>query len=135
MLLTWVVASWLVLIWVLVRIHAVGLIPFFHCPDESHEHGCGFITAEFRAGAEALGLRLATSSTPIQPVIVGDERAALAASAALLDAGYFVPAIRPPTVPAGSSRLRFTFSAAHSDADLERLLAALSTLVRRGLLP
>ena len=92
------------------------------------------LAAEFRAGAEALGLRLATSSTPIQPVIVGDERAALAASAALLDAGYFVPAIRPPTVPAGSSRLRFTFSAAHADEDLERLLAALSTLVRRGLL-
>ena len=93
------------------------------------------LAAEFRAGAEALGLRLATSSTPIQPVIVGDERAALAASAALLDAGYFVPAIRPPTVPAGSSRLRFTFSAAHSDVDLERLLAAISMLVRRGLLP
>ena len=92
------------------------------------------LAAEFRAGAQALGLRLATSSTPIQPLIVGDERAALAASAALLDAGFFVPAIRPPTVPAGSSRLRFTFSAAHSDADLERLLAALSTLVRRGLL-
>ena len=93
------------------------------------------LAAHFRGGAEALGLRLATSSTPIQPVIVGDERAALAASAALLDAGFFVPAIRPPTVPAGSSRLRFTISAAHSDGDLERLLAALSTLVRRGLLP
>ena len=86
-------------------------------------------------GAEAVGLRLAASSTPIQPVIVGDERAALAASAALGDAGFFVPAIRPPTVPTGSSRLRFTFSAAHSDGDLERLLAAISMLVRRGLLP
>ena len=93
------------------------------------------LAADFRAGAEALGLRLAASSTPIQPVIVGDERAALAASAALGDAGFFVPAIRPPTVPTGSSRLRFTFSAAHSDGDLERLLAAISMLVRRGLLP
>ena len=91
------------------------------------------LAAEFRAGAETLGLRLAASSTPIQPVIVGDERAALAASAALHDAGFFVPAIRPPTVPAGSSRLRFTFSAAHHDLDLERLLAALATLARRGL--
>jgi 8-amino-7-oxononanoate synthase len=91
------------------------------------------LAAEFRAGASALGLRLAASRTPIQPVIVGDERAALAASAALGEAGFFVPAIRPPTVPAGSSRLRFTFSAAHSDLDLERLLAALSALARRGL--
>ena len=91
------------------------------------------LAAEFRAGAQALGLRLAASSTPIQPAIIGDERAALAASAALHDAGFFVPAIRPPTVPAGSSRLRFTFSAAHPDLDLERLLAALATLARRGL--
>ena len=91
------------------------------------------LAAEFRAGAQALGLRLAASSTPIQPAIIGDERAALAASAALHDAGFFVPAIRPPTVPAGSSRLRFTFSAAHHDLDLERLLAALATLARRGL--
>ena len=90
------------------------------------------LAAEFRAGAEALGLRLPASQTPIQPVIAGDERAALAMSAALFDAGFFVPAIRPPTVPAGSSRLRFTFSAAHRDEDVERLLAALATLARRG---
>lgn len=90
------------------------------------------LAAEFRTGATALGLKLAESHTPIQPVIVGDERAAVAASAALNEAGFFVPAIRPPTVPAGSSRLRFTFSAAHSDQDLERLLAALTALERRG---
>ena len=75
---------------------------------------------------------LAGFAAAVRPVV--PDGAALAASAALLDAGYFVPAIRPPTVPAGSSRLRFTFSAAHADEDLERLLAALSTLVRRGLL-
>jgi 8-amino-7-oxononanoate synthase len=59
----------------------------------------------------------------------------LAASAALFDQGLWVPAIRPPTVPAGTSRLRFTFSAAHSDTDLERLLDALRTLRARDVLP
>jgi len=66
--------------------------------------------------------------SPIVPVILGAEQAALDASAALLDAGLWVPAIRPPTVPDGTSRLRVTLSAAHSDADVDRLLDALSNL-------
>jgi 8-amino-7-oxononanoate synthase len=69
------------------------------------------------------------SGTPIQPLLLGTEAAALAASDALLAAGIWVPAIRPPTVPAGTSRLRITFSAAHTDADVDRLLEALATLV------
>jgi 8-amino-7-oxononanoate synthase len=66
--------------------------------------------------------------SPIVPVVLGAEEAALAAADALLARGLLVPAIRPPTVPAGTSRLRVTFSAAHTDADVDRLLAALEDL-------
>jgi 8-amino-7-oxononanoate synthase len=90
--------------------------------------------SDFAAGAGALGLGLQQSSTPIQPLVLGSERAALEASEALLELGLWVPAIRPPTVPTGSSRLRFTFSAAHAADDVARLLEALRTLQRRGLL-
>ena len=66
--------------------------------------------------------------SPIIPVIVGSEEAALAESARLLEAGLLVPAVRPPTVPRGASRLRVTVSAAHSDDEVRRLLEEL----RRG---
>jgi len=68
--------------------------------------------------------------SPIIPIVLGPERAALDASAALLDEGLWVPAIRPPTVPVGSSRLRVTLSAAHTDGDVSRLLDALVRLPR-----
>lgn len=74
------------------------------------------------------GLAPAEHPSPIVPVILGSERAAIDASATLLERGLWVPAIRPPTVPAGTSRLRVTLSAAHSDNDVTRLLAALQTL-------
>jgi 8-amino-7-oxononanoate synthase len=61
-------------------------------------------------------------------VVLGSEQAALNASAALLEEGLWVPAIRPPTVPVGTSRLRVTLSAAHSDDDVTRLLQALTRL-------
>jgi 7-keto-8-aminopelargonate synthetase-like enzyme len=64
--------------------------------------------------------------SPIIPVVVGSEGAALEASAALLDRGLLVPAIRPPSVPPGSSRLRITLSAAHTDDEVEQLIAALA---------
>ena len=86
--------------------------------------------ARFRAGAAQLGLKLLDSPTPIQPLILGSAAEALAASAALRARGILVPAIRPPTVPEGSSRLRISFSAAHSDAQIEQLLAALADGVR-----
>lgn len=74
------------------------------------------------------GWRLADSQTAIQPLIVGDNAAALALAAALEARGLWVPAIRPPTVPAGSARLRITLSAAHTGADVDRLCAALEAL-------
>jgi 8-amino-7-oxononanoate synthase len=70
--------------------------------------------------------------SPIVPVVLGDEARAVAASAALLERGLLVPAIRPPTVPPGSSRLRVTLSAAHTDEDVDRLLAALDELDARA---
>jgi 8-amino-7-oxononanoate synthase len=66
--------------------------------------------------------------SPIVPVVLGAEARALAASAALLDQGLLVPAIRPPTVAPGTSRLRVALSAAHTDAQVTELVAALSVL-------
>jgi 8-amino-7-oxononanoate synthase len=66
--------------------------------------------------------------SPIVPVVLGDEGRALAASAALLERGLLVPAIRPPTVPPGTSRLRVALSAAHTDEQVERLVKALADL-------
>ncbi len=68
------------------------------------------------------------SSTPIQPVILGSNANALAAAKLLDEAGYWIPAIRPPTVPIGSSRLRITFSANHSVDDLRELITALKVI-------
>ena len=65
------------------------------------------------------------SHTAVQPLVIGSNDATLALQAALEREGLWVPAIRPPTVPAGTSRLRISLSAAHSDADLDRLNAAL----------
>ena len=84
------------------------------------------LAERFRSGATALGLRLLPSATPIQAVLLGSEADAIAASEALLGAGLWVPAIRPPTVPAGQSRLRVTLSAAHHESDVDRLLEALA---------
>lgn len=80
----------------------------------------------FRAGVAQLGLPVADSATPIQPLIVGDEERALALSQALQEHGFLVGAIRPPTVPAGTSRLRITLSAAHTQAQVDGLLESLA---------
>jgi 8-amino-7-oxononanoate synthase len=68
------------------------------------------------------------SSTPIQPVILGGNASALAAAKLLDEAGYWIPAIRPPTVPVGSSRLRITFSANHSVDDVRELIKTLQMI-------
>ncbi|MDU8458190.1 8-amino-7-oxononanoate synthase [Pseudomonas syringae group sp. J254-4] len=80
---------------------------------------------QFRQGAEQIGLQLMDSFTPIQPIMIGDAGRALRLSQLLRERGLLVTAIRPPTVPAGSARLRVTLSAAHSEADVQLLLEAL----------
>jgi 8-amino-7-oxononanoate synthase len=78
----------------------------------------------------ARGWRLADSSTAIQPLIIGDNARALSLAAGLEQRGIWVPAIRPPTVPTGSARLRITLSASHSEADVARLLDAIHKVDR-----
>ncbi|MBD5804057.1 8-amino-7-oxononanoate synthase 2 [Azoarcus sp. Aa7] len=74
--------------------------------------------------------QLMPSRTPIQPVVIGDNAETVAAARALWDAGLWVPAIRPPTVPQGSARLRISLTAAHTHQDVERLVTALMQLER-----
>ena len=84
------------------------------------------LVQRFRNGANELGLPLMPSETPIQPLLVGDAGAALSLSDRLRACGLLVTAIRPPTVPSGSARLRITFSAAHEPAHVDRLLDAIA---------
>lgn len=95
--------------------------------DWRRTHLAALVT-RFRAGAAGLGLPLAASTTPIQPLIAGDSAKALAWSRFLEEHGVLVTAIRPPTVPRGSARLRITLSAAHTAADVDRLLELLALL-------
>lgn len=81
---------------------------------------------QFRLGAEQIGLQLMDSFTPIQPILIGDAARAVRLSAMLRERGLMVTAIRPPTVPAGSARLRVTLTAAHSAAQVQLLLNALA---------
>lgn len=73
-------------------------------------------------------MNLPEAQSSIVPMIIGEEKKALAASKALETDGFLVTAIRPPTVPRGTARLRFTFSAAHTESDIERLVASLRRL-------
>src|SRR4029450_695529 len=77
--------------------------------------------ARFRGSAGPLPWRLMPSTTAIQPLLVGDANAAVELSQRLADRGFWVPAIRPPTVPAGTARLRVSLSAAHTNDDIEGL--------------
>ena len=99
-------------------------IALVRAADESRAHLARLIT-RFRQGTAALGWQLGASDTPIQPLLVGESSAALQLAARLRDRGVWVSAIRPPTVPAGTARLRITLSAAHSEQDVDRLLEAL----------
>jgi 8-amino-7-oxononanoate synthase len=83
------------------------------------------LVAHFRQRAQATGMVLLPSETPIQPVLVGDDARVLSMAASLEQAGYWVAAIRPPTVPAGRARLRVTLSALHTVADVDGLVEAL----------
>ena len=84
------------------------------------------LIAQFRHGAQQLGLTLMDSFTPIQPILIGSSARAMKLSALLRERGLLVTAIRPPTVPTGSARLRVTLSAAHSEAQVQLLLNALA---------
>lgn len=83
------------------------------------------LTARFRAAAREAGVPLADSVTPIQPIPLGSAQAALAAQRALREAGFWVVAIRSPTVPAGAERLRITLTAGHEDSQIDRLIEVL----------
>ncbi len=83
------------------------------------------LVARLRSHVDAV---LPGHPSPIVPIVLGDEAAALAASARLLEQGLLVPAIRPPTVAPGTSRLRVALSAAHTDEQVERLVKALADL-------
>jgi len=88
------------------------------------------LVGRFRSGAAELGLELLPTGSPVQPVIVGEAAAAVGMSRSLEEAGCLCTAIRPPTVPAGTSRLRITLTAAHTGADVDQLLDALDTANR-----
>ena len=85
---------------------------------------------QFRIGAEQLGLSLMDSQTAIQPILVGDNETALKMSQMLEEQGVLVTAIRPPTVPKNTARLRVTLCAEHEEKDVERLLSALEKVHR-----
>ncbi|MPY69428.1 MAG: 8-amino-7-oxononanoate synthase [Alphaproteobacteria bacterium] len=97
------------------------------------EQGGALVAAPLaRARRFTAALNLPEAESPIVPLIVGDPARALAASSALEQAGFLVTAIRPPTVPAGTARLRFTFAADHAEADIDRLVTAVRGLDLAG---
>ncbi len=100
------------------RLHALSRLARTRLREEGFDLG--------PAGSEETDA--AAPPTPIVPVLFGEPERALAAAAALLERGIFCPAVRPPTVPAGTSRLRVSLTAAHTEDDVARLVAALVTM-------
>jgi len=92
------------------------------------------LIAQFKnaIGSGIAGMELMVSDTQIQPLIVGENRHAMQYAAQLAERGIWVPAIRPPTVPAGTARLRVSLSAAHSSAQVETLIDALQSLQKKA---
>ncbi len=87
------------------------------------------------SGLRALGIPVGDSESPIIPLVVGESGKALSASKRLFDLGIFASAIRPPSVPEGTARIRMTVTSLHTDADIDCALAALKTCREEGLLP
>src|SRR5690606_28022477 len=87
--------------------------------------------AQFRRLAARSGLELLPSDTPIQPLVCGDDATAVAMAAALEAQGFWVAAIRPPTVPEGRARLRVTLTALHAPEEIEALVDALAIAAER----
>ena len=98
--------------------------------DAARDRLAGHV-ATLRAGCAAAGLQLLPSRTAIQPILIGSDADAVAASLALREAGLWVPAIRPPTVPPGTARLRVSLSAAHTETDVAQLAAQLSQIMTK----
>ena len=90
------------------------------------------LVARFRRAAQREGLPVAESKTPIQPLLLGDNAAALAAALALEKQGFLVGAIRPPTVPDGQARLRITITALHTEKEIDALVQALAIACHRA---
>ena len=84
--------------------------------------------AKVHKGLTGLGFLIVKPESAVLPVILGDEKKAMAAFEKLLALGVFIPAVRYPTVPKGKARLRVTVSAAHTDQDIRQLLAAFKGL-------
>ncbi|HVI76378.1 MAG TPA: aminotransferase class I/II-fold pyridoxal phosphate-dependent enzyme, partial [Anaeromyxobacteraceae bacterium] len=87
------------------------------------------LAARMREGLSALGFDMSRVVAPIFPVVLGEEAIALEASRRMRARGFFVRAIRPPTVPAGTSRLRVSLTAGHTEAQVDAFLAALREVV------
>ncbi len=100
---------------------ALDLVPTL---DAARAH-VARLAARFREGARALGYDTGASSTQIVPLILGDNEMALGLAERVRAAGFWVTAIRPPTVPSGTARLRLAFNAAHAEEDVDHLLGAL----------
>ena len=98
------------------------------------QHHLNHLIELFKQQAQDLGLPLMPSDTAIQPLMIGSSAVALKLSEALKEMGLLVTAIRPPTVPKDSARLRITLSAAHTESHLQQLLEALAHLQHQGLL-
>lgn len=96
--------------------------------DEWRREKLQNLIKRFRIGAEQLGLNLLKSETAIQPLLIGEAGQASALSQKLESAGILISAIRPPTVPDGTARLRITFSASHTEEQVDRLLTALESV-------
>lgn len=97
--------------------------------DEWRREKLLYLTDRFKTSVTQLGLPLMPSNSPIQPLLIGDSSRAVALSNALLERGFLISAIRPPTVPQGSARLRITFSALHEEQHIDRLVDALGEIV------
>lgn len=86
------------------------------------------LIAQLRAGLNLQGWRLMPSITPIQPIVIGENAAAMQVAAQLHQQGFWIPAIRPPTVPAGTARLRLSLSASHTQEDVQELIDCLNAM-------
>ena len=113
---------------------AAALSASLHLLETQTQHHAALLgnIHHFRRRAEAAGLPMLDSHTAIQPLMAGDNESALRWSEQLIDAGFWVSAIRPPTVPQGKSRLRITLTALHTEKQIDALVAALAEITGDG---